>query len=166
MGVGPALHGAKKAAHGRRHRRRRYSGDGEFGYKRRAILAQSSALSPQTYEEAKSGSCLLLRAALAKLRVVRRSPIDGAMGGALSRASRIVRAGPPPSAFPAPPRVPKRAAPAVVSEMEQARSIEATLNHSEKVATISSSTVISHGAAPTGMAQRNALVGELDPLQL
>ena len=86
----------------------------------------------------------------------------GTMGGALSRASRAVRAGPPPSEFPAPPRVPKRAAPAAVSEMEQARSIEATLNQ----ATISSSTVISHGAAPTGMAQRNALVGELDPLEL
>ena len=85
-----------------------------------------------------------------------------AMGGALSRASRAVRAGPPPSEFPAPPRVPTRAAPAAVSEMEQARSIEATLNQ----ATISSSTVISHGAAPTGMAQRNALVGELDPLEL
>jgi hypothetical protein len=46
--------------------------------------------------------------------------------------------------------------------MEQARSIEATLNQ----ATISSSNVISHGAAPTGMAQRNALIGELEPLQL
>ena len=77
-------------------------------------------------------------------------------------ARSAVRAGPPPSEFPAPPRVPKRAAPAAVSEMEQARSIEATLNQ----ATISSSTVISHGAAPTGMAQRNALVGELDPLEL
>jgi hypothetical protein len=84
------------------------------------------------------------------------------MGGALSRASRAVRAGPPPSEFPAPPRVPTRAAPAAVSEMEQARSIEATLNQ----ATISSSNVISHGAAPTGMAQRNALIGELEPLQL
>ena len=86
----------------------------------------------------------------------------GAMGGALSRASRAVRAGPPPAEFPAPPRVPRRAAPAAVSEMEQSRSIEATLNQ----ATISSSTVTSHGAAPAGMAQRNALVGELDQLQL
>ena len=86
----------------------------------------------------------------------------GAMGGALSRASRAVRAGPPPAQFPAPPRVPRRAAPAAVSEMEQSRSIEATLNQ----ATISSSTVTSHGAAPAGMAQRNALVGELDQLQL
>ena len=86
----------------------------------------------------------------------------GAMGGALSRASRAMRAGPPPAEFPAPPRVPRRAAPAAVSEMEQSRSIEATLNQ----ATISSSTVTSHGAAPAGMAQRNALVGELDQLQL
>jgi len=49
-----------------------------------------------------------------------------------------------------------------MSEMEQSRSIEATLNQ----ATISSSTVTSHGAAPAGMAQRNALVGELDQLEL
>eukprot|EP00964_Phaeocystis_antarctica_P043644 scaffold25053_cov66-Phaeocystis_antarctica.AAC.1 len=59
VGVGPALHGADKAAHVRRHRRRRSSGDGEFGYKRRAIFAQSSALSPLTYVGANSGSCLL-----------------------------------------------------------------------------------------------------------